>query len=265
MKVAASMKICITKTSLVLLFVSCQIKAGLADVTSGIDETLHRKLWTLDSPTEEKIILKSPDTISRDQGSLRRQLKTHIANQEQLAELYYQHQLNERNDSHFNAYRDIGANYPCIYGVNPVGLDTHASIQDGHKYACGLLHVKSQPIVYSFGSNRQQDFEKAILSYRPDSLIYVFDIEASHLPSLADRDPKITYTTLGLGPRVNVGDKMSLVHEIMKSYNHTHIDVLKIDIEGAEFGWLQHEPAQTFTRIGQLLIEVHDIRFGKSA
>ena len=265
MKFAASMKICSIKTSLVLLFLSCQIKAGLVDVTSEIDRALHRKLWKLDSPTEEKIILESPDTRTRDQGSLHRQLKPDVAHQEQLAELYYQHQLNERSDPHFNAYRDIGANYPCIYGANPVGLDTHASIQDGHKYACGLLHVKSQPIVYSFGSNQQQDFEKAILSYRPDSQIYVFDITASHLPPVTDRDPKITYNTLGLGPRANLDDNMHLVHEIMKSYNHTHIDVLKIDIEGAEFGWLQHEPADTFTRIGQLLIEVHDVRFGKSA
>ena len=64
---------------------------------------------------------------------------------------------------------------------------------------------------------------------------------------------------------MNITDEMYSVHEIMKSYNHTHVDVLEIDVEGSEYDWLQHEPADTFTRIGQLLIEVHDIRFGKSA
>ena len=242
MKFAASIGICSFTASLVLLFVICQFQG---------------KLWKLDTPIER--------AISRDQGHLHRQLKADVAHQELLAELYYQHQLRERNDLHFNSYRDIGANYPCIYGENPVGLDTHASVNDGHKYACGLLHIKSKPIIYSFGSNRQQDFEKSILSYRPDSLIYVFDIKASNLPPVTDRDPKITYTTLGLGPRVNITDEMYLVHEIMKSYNHTHVDLLKIDIEGSEYDWLKHEPADTFARIGQLLIEVHDIRFGKFA
>ena len=47
----------------------------------------------------------------------------------------------------------------------------------------------------------------------------------------------------------------------MKDNNHTYIDILKIDIEGGEYGRLRSEPAETFKRIGQLLIDVHDVLF----
>ena len=41
-------------------------------------------------------------------------------------------------------------------GVTPLGENTEASIQDGHKFGCGIHLISETPIVYSFGSNRQQ-------------------------------------------------------------------------------------------------------------
>ena len=120
------------------------------------------------------------------------------------------------------------------------------------------MQIKSTPIVYSFGSNRQQDFEQAVLFYRPDSQIFTFDLTENSLPPLDIRDPKVKFTATGLGSRPNA----KLLHELMKDNNHTYIDILKIDIEGGEYEWLRSEPAETFKRIGQLLIEVHDVLFG---
>lgn len=55
-----------------------------------------------------------------------------------------------------------------------------------------------------------------------------------------------------------------LVHEMMKQNNHTYIDILKVDVEGSEYSWIEAEPAHTFDRIGKLLIEVHNFDHGKS-
>ena len=185
--------------------------------------------------------------------------KRNDARKEHLSELYFQNQLQGRNrEPALHSYTLIEANYPCLYGVTPVGQDDKASAQDGHKFACGIHHIKSRPIVYSFGSNRQQDFEKSILFYRPDALVYTFEINPDHLPNEGKRDPNIVFTVLGLGPPSNGTVKMMLVHEIMKMLNHTYVDVLKIDIEGGEYPWVKAEPIETFTRIGQLLLEVHN-------
>ena len=89
--------------------------------------------------------------------------------QERLAELFYKNQLGEREKAtqmRFE-YPHINANYPCFYGENAIGQPTSGSIDDGHKYACGLLAIKNPPIVYSFGSNSKQDFELGVLSLRP--------------------------------------------------------------------------------------------------
>jgi hypothetical protein len=69
-------------------------------------------------------------------------------------------------------YLHINPNFPCIYGANAVGLTTFNSVFDGHKYACGLTEIKGSPIVYSFGSDKRQDFEEGILKIRPDARIY---------------------------------------------------------------------------------------------
>ena len=179
---------------------------------------------------------------------------------EVLGERYYQYQLGERERSlTYNAFIHLNANYPCIYGLIPLGEDTKASAIDGHKYACGVMHIKGNPIVYSFGSNQQQDFEFSVLRQRPDARIWTHDILESHLPAIENRISTINYTATALGlSSANKGDiKYKLIHEFMKERGHTYIDILKIDVEGGEYPWLTNEPLETFTRIGQLLIEVH--------
>lgn len=192
--------------------------------------------------------------------------KRMMSHGENLGELYYQHQLKERGRSlAYNSFIHLNPNYPCLHGVVPIGADTEESIMDGHKFACGIHHIKTGPIVYSFGSNQQQDFEMSMLQYRPDSIVFTHDILESHLPIPAERISNITYVASALGASSNKKDKTKyyLLHELMKERGHKYIDVLKIDIEGGEFVWLDNEPEETFSRIGQLMIEVHRSRSGK--
>jgi Methyltransferase domain len=192
--------------------------------------------------------------------------KKWLLHAEKLGELYYQNQLKERNGSlTYTAFIHLNPNYPCVHGVIPLGEDTPSSAVDGHKFSCGIMHIKSAPIVYSFGSNRQQDFETAVLNLRPDARIWTHDLLESNLPLPKDRLSTINYTATALGlSSQNSGDKkFKLLHEYMKERGHTYIDILKVDIEYGEFSWVANEPLDIFTRIGQLMIEVHRPGGGK--
>jgi len=65
-----------------------------------------------------------------------------------------------------------GANFPCIKGVIPVSCDNEECVMDGHKFLCGLHKISGSPIIYSFGSHKQVEYEKALLKWRSDSKIF---------------------------------------------------------------------------------------------
>ena len=151
--------------------------------------------------------------------------------------------------------------YPCILGMVPVGVQ-----DDGHKWVCGLHAISGAPIVFSFGSFGVQDFELELLTLRPDARVFIFEIMPDRLPT--ERDPRISYHPVGLGGYPNTdqlinkdnqvkGAVMHSLSDLMRLCNVTHIDVLKMDIEGFEFQWLKHEAASTVPLVGQLLVEVH--------
>lgn len=185
---------------------------------------------------------------------------------EGLGELYYADQKDERYYRIAEDFQRLKPNFPCVLGVTPLGNAGKASIDDGHKFACGLHAISEKPIIYSFGSNQQQDFEQAVLRYRPDAQIFVFELIASHLPAESLRDSRISYNAIGLGgyekdEKIESGWVLKTLRTLMIERNHSYIDVLKMDIEGMEYMWLKYEAPQLVPRIGQFLVEVH-VHFG---
>lgn len=159
---------------------------------------------------------------------------------EKMAELNYEQQLTRiQGQIEVEEFSDIHVNYPCLYGIIPVGDVSRKSVVDGHKYLCGVLLIKGAPIVYSYGSNNNQIFEKALLTLRPDSKIFVFDISESKLPSPEERDARIKYIPLALGGyNLDIKSKiMKTLKEQMIINGHNYIDILKMDIEAAEYEW----------------------------
>jgi hypothetical protein len=65
----------------------------------------------------------------------------------------------------------------------------------GHKFVCGVPAIQSSPIVYSYGSHKDQAFELALLELRPDSEIHIFELDPAMLPDA--RDPRIKYYPIG--------------------------------------------------------------------
>ena len=84
-------------------------------------------------------------------------------------------------------------------GVIPLGSDSTESVFDGHKFSCGIYAIQGPPIVYSFGSFRNQEFELAFLRLRPDAKIYVFEIDPKNLPPENVRHERIKYHSIGIG------------------------------------------------------------------
>jgi len=189
---------------------------------------------------------------------------------ERLGELYSRYHLtywskynpyaprNMRKREWCAQYLKVTPDFPCVRGVVPLGTDSKASIDDGHKFACGISYIGEAPIVYSFGSNKQQDFEVSFLNWRPDAKVWTFELLESHLPDTNQRLSSISYNGFGLGGYEFLGKnpQFQTLTDIMIARGHTYIDVLKIDIEGAEWAWLENEHS-LLDRVGQLLIEVH--------
>jgi hypothetical protein len=123
-----------------------------------------------------------------------------IVHLEKLSEAYWFGQRDERASfsNWDDSFKRIQANYACLMGVIPLGSNSSSGIQDGHKFACGLHIINGPPIVYSYGSNKNQDFELAILELRPDSKIYIFEIDANSMIPTNERDSRITYLNRGL-------------------------------------------------------------------
>lgn len=172
---------------------------------------------------------------------------------------YYYNQMDERNSQMNLDFTRASANYPCIAGMIPLGGSDAEGISDGHKYSCGPHVIHGAPILYSFGSHQDQRFELALLEIRPDAKIFIFEVLADQIVPAVSRDPRITYIHAGLGYNkldLCINNPCLSMQEAMRQYNHSYIDIVKMDIEGGEFEWLQQESAVVGPRIGQLLIEV---------
>jgi hypothetical protein len=83
------------------------------------------------------------------------------------------------------------------------------------------------------------------------------------------RSSSVKYNVQGLGGwEASDGSTSSTplkpLADLMLERGHTYIDVLKMDIEGFEWAWVEHE-ADIAARVGQLLIEVHVNCNGRSA
>ena len=159
-------------------------------------------------------------------------------------------------------------NYPCFLGEQVAG---YQNIQDGNKWVCGLPHIGhgfeniNNPnvenhtcIVYSIGCSNQFEFEESILENGPKHCqVHTFDPFSKH--DKQPNNPRLHFHSIGIGIQDNVNDKnehFQTLPNIMKSLNHLHIDILKIDVEGAEWQVFKNlDFNSTAWPIGQIQIE----------
>ena len=164
-------------------------------------------------------------------------------------------------------------------------MERVGTLGDGGKWVCGLDRVARQSnpcTIYSFGINGESSFEAALLKAAPNCQVYGYDFsvssfgpEISEVPMIRGRSHFFPYA-LGSTDQPHGDPPTFTLQTLMKQNGHDFIDVLKIDIEGAEFESLDsfvdafitspsydarhpHEPPAGVPTlpIGQMQIEIH--------
>lgn len=162
--------------------------------------------------------------------------------------------------------------------LNCPDMQRIGKVGEGGKWMCALQHLRSLPscIMYSFGISTDISFEVEI-ALKTKCTIYAFDPTIGRLPY--DELPIHLKKQLTSEIRVriifhkvalNVMSGQSLHHslnmhfyDIMATYNHSFINLLKVDIEGGEWNIFSQLYNSSHTKglgglpVGQLLIELH--------
>ncbi|CAF1580958.1 unnamed protein product, partial [Didymodactylos carnosus] len=117
--------------------------------------------------------------------------------------------------------------FPCKTGLKSYG----------NKILCGLEWLKEEEdcIIYSLGSNNEFDFEQSVkicVGHHQEPDDSNRNLQLRLFPY--SRPPKGWKSAAAI-PLIKSA-KLESYHTIMKRLNQTRVDVLKLDIEGAEYG-----------------------------
>jgi hypothetical protein len=163
------------------------------------------------------------------------------------------------------------ASFQCPHHVERIG-----ALGDGGKWVCGVerLAKEQKCVIYSFGINGESSFEATLLDRAPGCEVWGYDFTVKSFgPEIEDYPllkARSHFQPWALGGRNAHGpedeSKYYTLDALMKLNGHTFIDVLKIDVEGAEFSTLStfldvNKPKSSFSAmtlpISQLQLELH--------
>jgi len=142
-------------------------------------------------------------------------------------------------------------------------IELVGSFHDGVKWVCGLRRMRKGCIIYSFGSNGDDQFESDILN-KTSCEVFIFDPTMS--PEQEKKlSPSVHKKFRGIGlakydGMMEIGGierEVRTLRKIMKELKHERIDILKVDIEGAEYDVFEEIFSSGFPDIDQILVEVH--------
>lgn len=107
---------------------------------------------------------------------------------------------------------------------------------DGGKILCNLNQLQAGCMIYSLGSNNDFSFEESMLKNTPCE-IHTFDctVDGSTKPN----NPRVVFHHLCIGPDTHRSSLFRTLSSITEELGHTRISLLKMDIEGGEYGVFQ--------------------------
>ncbi|EMD32703.1 hypothetical protein CERSUDRAFT_87731 [Gelatoporia subvermispora B] len=127
----------------------------------------------------------------------------------------------------------------------PHELERVGNLGDGGKWTCGLSRIeeKQDCVIYVFGVDWDSSWEAEMLSRTRHCQIYGYDYSAngfgSFVPRTAAARARTHFEKATLGPSDSHGPedspKMWTLRSLMRENGHSHIDILKVDVEGWEF------------------------------
>ncbi|KAI0318843.1 methyltransferase domain-containing protein [Amylostereum chailletii] len=156
--------------------------------------------------------------------------------------------------------------FRCPHSTERIGR-----LGDGGKWVCGMELIERQTtcVVYSVGINGESSFEADLLERAPGCEVWGYDFSVTRFGPEIENSPHLKrrahFFPWGLGGEDKHGEnnrpKMYTLDTLMALNGHTFIDVLKVDIEGAEFAALSvliaALPPGRALPFGQLQLEVH--------
>ncbi|KAI0301031.1 methyltransferase domain-containing protein [Multifurca ochricompacta] len=164
------------------------------------------------------------------------------------------------------------ASFQCPHRVERIG-----ALGDGGKWVCGLDRIakqKNASSILSTGINGESSFEAALMERAPGCQVWGYDFTVDKFGPEVEESPALKqrahFRPWGLsGHNAHGPDdqpRYYTLDALMRLNGHSFIDVLKIDIEGAEFATMTaflaaHKPRSHFSTttlpIGQLQLELH--------
>jgi hypothetical protein len=177
--------------------------------------------------------------------------------------------------------------YPAVFTC-PHDFQRVGRLGDGGKWVCGMSLYERKPavniaagqskeldakitaestIIYSFGINGESSFEAEMLERIPSAQMfgYDFSVDAFGPQIQTAHRPRTKFGKVGLGAKDEHDQSPPFwtLSSLMASNNHTYMDILKIDIEGAEYDALEafmdsvEKQGLEALPIGQVMIELH--------
>jgi hypothetical protein len=152
----------------------------------------------------------------------------------------------------------------CLYYSGMIG--------DGPKWMCGVDILPQDALIYSFGSNGDTSFERAVNKITSSTNIFIFDptLDDEKRLKVAKSNNFTTLIEVGLSANGTTNFNVSGVSlpvrgmkEHMAALGHSDrkINVLKVDIDGSEYKSFRNlkvgECVGADVFVDQLLIEVH--------
>jgi hypothetical protein len=176
--------------------------------------------------------------------------------------------------SPYNVWDFARPSFFCPHDLERVG-----TLGDGGKVVCGMTRYERESpgpstnenpapelIMYSFGVFGDSSFEADMLR-RTNAHIWGYDYSvgqwAHHITE--DQYSRAHFSKMGISNVTDLASDppMISVQDLMKQNGHTYVDIIKMDIEGAEFdvmtSLIEHTIAQGQDTLpfGQLLVEIH--------
>ncbi|KAK6215276.1 hypothetical protein QIS74_08295 [Colletotrichum tabaci] len=157
------------------------------------------------------------------------------------------------------------ASFSCPHEVERIGR-----MGDGGKWVCGMSRYANYPknrecIIYSFGVRDESSFENEMLS-RTKCRVWAYDfsvVDFGQQLEPANRD-RATFLQAGIAGKTDTTKSPPFysISDLMEMNGHEYIDILKMDIEFAEFEAVDalHNDFPIMAGelpIGQFMVEIH--------
>lgn len=178
----------------------------------------------------------------------------------------------------FNVWDFARPSFFCPHDLERVG-----SLGDGGKVVCGMSRYERESpgpssetsaapelIVYSFGISGDSSFESALLE-RTNAVIWGYDFSVNGWAQdiTEQQATRTNFKKVAIGKETDETRNPAVwsIQDLMKENGHSYIDLIKMDIEGAEFDSVSSFISSVMSSqggaenvtlpVGQLLVELH--------